>query len=131
MPPFLIMTRRCRTSPAPLPFTTRRSRQPIHNEDLDDDLRMIADNYNDHRHDNSESDNEPLPRLSSKAMVKWPSNNSFTSTLGHQVTATQFTPTSSQPLHPERGEIHILLEEEDERKPALLVSKKVPNSAFE
>jgi hypothetical protein len=40
------MTRRLRTSPPPLPSSTRRSRRSIHDEDLDDDLSTIPDNYN-------------------------------------------------------------------------------------
>jgi len=60
-------------------------------------------------------------------MGKQPSKDSFTSTLGKRVAATQLTPTSAQPLHPERQEVHIVTEEEDEREPAPLASKKVSN----
>jgi len=58
-------------------------------------------------------------------MGKLPSKDSFTSTLGKRVAATQLTATSAQPLHPEHGEVYILLEEEDERRAAPLASKKV------
>jgi hypothetical protein len=125
------MTRRHRTSPPPLPSSTRRRRGSIHNEDLDDDLRTIPDNYNHRQDDISESDDEPVRRPSRKAMGKRPSNDSFTATLGKHVTATQLTPTSAQPLHPERREVYIVSEEEDEREPAPLASKKVSNYAFE
>ena len=125
------MTRRRRTSPPPLPSSTRRSRRSIHDEDLDDDLSTIPDNYNDRRDDISESDDEPVRRPSRKAMGKRPSKDSFTSTLGKRVAATQLTPTSAQPLHPERREVYIVSEEEVEREPAPLASKKVSNSAFE
>jgi len=37
----------------------------------------------------------------------------------------------AQPLHPERREVYIVLEEEDEWVPALLASKKVTNQVFE
>jgi len=37
----------------------------------------------------------------------------------------------AQPLHPERREVYIVPEEEDECMPALLASKKVSNEAFE
>jgi hypothetical protein len=60
-------------------------------------------------------------------MGKRPSKDSFTSTLGKRVAATQLTPTSAQPLHPERQEVYIVSEEEDEREPAPLASKKVSN----
>jgi hypothetical protein len=118
------MTRRRRTSPPP-PSSTRRRRRSINDEDLDDDLSTIPDNYNDRRDDNSESDDEPLRRPSRKAMGKRPSKDSFTSTLGKRVAATQLTPTSAQPLHPERREIYLVSEEEDERELAPLASKKV------
>jgi len=121
------MTRRRSTSPPPLPSSTRRSRRSIHDEDLDDDLSAIPDNYNDHRDDISESDNEPVQRPSRKAMGKRPSKDSFRSTLGKRVAATQLTPTSAQPLHPERQEVYIVSEQEEEREPAPLASKKVSN----
>jgi len=121
------MTRRRHTSPPPLPSSTRRSRQSIHDEDLDDDLSTIPDNYNDRQDDLSESDDEPVQRPSKKAMGKWPSKDSFTSTLGKRVAATQLTPTSAQPLYPEHQEVYIVSEEEHEREPALLASKKVSN----
>jgi len=60
-------------------------------------------------------------------MGKRPSEDSFTSTLGKRVAATQLTPTSAQHLHPERWEVYIVSEEEDERQPAPLASKKVSN----
>ena len=121
------MTRRRRTSPPPLPSSTRRSRRSIHDEDLDDDLSTIPDNYNDRRDDISESDDEPVRRPSRKAMGKRPSKDSFTSTLGKRVAATQLTPTLAQPQHPERREVYIVLEGEDKREPAPLASKKVSN----
>src|SRR5882757_3356166 len=119
------MTRRRRTSPPPLPSSTRRSRRSIHDEDLNDDLRTIPYNYNDRQDDISESDDEPVRRPSRKAMGKQPSKDSFTSTLGKRVAATKFTPTSAQPLHPERCEVCIVSEEEAECVPAPLASKKV------
>ena len=124
------MTTRRRTSSPPLPSSTRRSRRSIHDEDLDDDLSTIPDNYNDRQDDISESDDEPVRRPSRKAMGKRPSKDSFTSTLGKRVAAIQLSPTSAQPLHPERREVYIVLEEEDEREPAPLASKKVSNSPF-
>jgi len=38
---------------------------------------------------------------------------------------------SAQPLHPECWEVNIASGEEDERKPALLASKKVSDYPFE
>jgi len=60
-------------------------------------------------------------------MGKRPSKDSFTSTLGKRVAATQSTPTSAQPLHSERREVYIVSEEVDEREPVPLASKKVSN----
>jgi len=91
-PPFKIMTRTRRTSPHTHSPTTRRSRLSICNEDLDDNLRTIHDDYNDHQDDNSESDDKPLRRPSTNAMGKRLSHESFTSTLGELVTATQSSP---------------------------------------
>jgi len=88
---------------------------------------MLPDNYNDRRDDISESDDKPVRRQSRKAMGKRPSKDSFMSTLGKRVAATQLTPTSVQPLHPERRVVYIFLEEEDEHEPAPLASKKVSN----
>jgi len=88
---------------------------------------MIPDNYNDRRDDISESDDEPVRRPSRKALGKRPSKDFFTSTLGKRVAATQLTPTLVLPLHPERLEVYIVSEEEDEREPAPLASKKVSN----
>ena len=119
------MTQRRRTSPPPPPSSTRRRRRSINDKDLDDDLSTIPDNYNDRQDDNSESNDEPLSQPSRKAMGKLPSKDSFTSTLGKLVAATQLTPTSVQPLHPEHREIYLVLEEEDKRELALLASKKV------
>jgi hypothetical protein len=59
------------------------------------------------------------------------SKDSFMSTLGKRVAATQLTPTSAQRLHPEHWEVYIVSEEEDECEPAPLGSKKVSNYAFE
>ena len=123
-PPVQIVTTRRRTSPPPLPSSTRRSRRSIHDEDLNDDLSTIPNNYNYRQDDNSGSDDEPLRRPSRKAMGKRPSEDSFTSTIGKGVMATQSTPTSAQPLHPERREVHIVSEEDDECKPTPLASKK-------
>ena len=64
-------------------------------------------------------------------MGKRPSQDSFKSTPGKRVAATQLTPTSALPLHPECREVYIVSEEEDEREPAPLASKKVSNQAFE
>jgi len=60
-------------------------------------------------------------------MGKRPSKDSFTSTLGKQVAATQLSPTLALPLQPERREVYIVSEEEDEREPAPLASKTVSN----
>jgi hypothetical protein len=40
--------------------------------------------------------------------------DSFTSILGKQVPATQFTPTSAQPQYPERQEVYIVLQEDNQ-----------------
>jgi len=64
-------------------------------------------------------------------MGKQPSNDSFTSTVGKLVAATQLTSSLEQPLHPERREVHIVSEQEDEREPAPLASKNASKSAFE
>ena len=121
------MTRRHRTSGPPLPSSTSRSRQSIHDEDLDDDLSTLPDKYNHCQDDISESDDQSVLRPSRKAMGKRPSKNSFTSTLGIRVVPTQLTPTSAQPLHSGCREVYIVSEEEDEREPAPLASKKVSN----
>jgi len=126
------MTRCHCTSPLPpLPSSTRRRRRSIHDEDLDDDLSTIPDNYYDHRDVNSESDDEPLRRPSRKAMGKWASQDSFTSTLGKHGVATYLTPTSVRPLHSESWEVYIVSEEEDEREPAPLASQKISDYAVE
>jgi len=57
-------------------------------------------------------------------MHKQPSKDSFMSTLGKHVSATQLTAISVQPLHAECWEIYTMLEEDDEREPSLLASKK-------
>jgi hypothetical protein len=123
------MTRRNLATPPPLPSSTGRSRRSIHDEDLKDDLKddldNIPHNWNDRGDDISESDDGPVRRPSRKAMGKPPSTDSFTSILGKCVPTTQLAPTSVQPLHPERREVYIVSEEEDEREPTLLVSTKV------
>jgi len=86
---------------------------------------MISDNYNDHQDDNSDSNDKPFWQPSPNAMGKQPSRDSFTSTLGKQVAASQLTPTSAQPLHPEYWEVYIVSEEENQCKPAPLASKQV------
>ena len=58
-------------------------------------------------------------------MGKQPSKDLFTSTIGKRVAAAQLTSRSAQPLHPERWEVYIVSEEEDQRQPAPLASKKV------
>jgi len=60
-------------------------------------------------------------------MRKRTSKDSFKSTLGKRVAATQITSTSAQPRHPERQEAYIVSEEEDARELAPLPSKKVSN----
>jgi len=125
------MTRRCRTSPPPLPSSARRSRRSIHDEDLDDNLGTILDNYNDSRDHNSKSDNKPLRQPSWKVMGKQPPNYSFKSTLGGRVVATQLPISSALPLHRERQEVNIVSEEEDERVPAPLASKMVSDYMFQ
>ena len=119
------MTTRRRISPPLLPFSTRKSRRSIHDEHLDDDLSSIPDNYNDRRNDNAESHDEPLWRPSRNAMGKRPSKDSITSTLRKRVAAIQLTSTTAEPQHPESQEVYIVSEEEDEREPAPLASKKV------
>jgi len=121
------MKRRRRTSPPPLPSGTRGSRRSIPDEDLDDDLNMIPDNHNDHRDDISESDDEHVWRPFRNAMCKRPSTDSITSTLGERVAATQLTHPLGQPLNPERREVTIVSEEEDEPEPVLLACNKVSN----
>jgi len=129
---FSIMTRWCRTSPpSRVPDSTRGSRWFMHNEDLDDDLSMIPDNFNDHWDHNSEFDNEPQCRTACKAIGKRPSTDSFMSTLGKWVVATQWTSMSVQPLKSERGEVYIFPEEEDESELVPLASMKVSNEAFQ
>jgi len=103
----------------------------IHNEDLDDDFIRISDNYNDRQDDNAESDDEPLQRPARKAMGKPPSKDSFMSTLGKRVAATQSTPAWEQPLHPESQEVFIVSEEVDDPERALLASKMVSDYAFQ
>jgi hypothetical protein len=121
------MTRRRRTSPRSRPSSTRSCRRSGPDEDLDDYLSTIPDNYDDCQDDISGSDNEPVRRPSKKAIGKHQSKDLFTSTLGKQVAATQLTPTSAQPLHPECREVCIVSEEVDEREPAPLASKNVYN----
>ena len=75
---------------------------------------MIPDINNDLRDVNSESNDHSLWRPSRKELGKRPSEDSFTSTLGKWVAATQLTLTSAQPLQPERQVIYIVSEEEDE-----------------
>jgi hypothetical protein len=60
-------------------------------------------------------------------MGKRPAQDSFTSTCGVQVATTQLTPTSAQLLHPERREVDIVSEEDDECEPAPLASQWVSN----
>jgi len=132
LPHVQIMTLRCHTSPPPpsLPSNTSRSRRSIHHENLHYDLRMTPDNYNDRWDGNSESDNRPLWRPSWEEFKNRPSDGSFTSTLGKWVVVTQLSPPLLQPLHPENQKVYIVLEEEDEREPALQASEKVSHSVF-
>jgi len=58
-------------------------------------------------------------------MGKWPSKDSFTSTLGKRVAATYLAATSAQPLHPEHREVSSILGEEDEPERVPLASRKV------
>ena len=115
------------TSTPPVPSSTWRSRRYIPDQHFDGELSTIRDNYNDRGDDNSESDDQPVRWVSKKAMGMHPSRDSFMSTLGKQVAVTQLTPTLVQPLHPQCWEFNIVLEEEDEREPAQLASKKVSN----
>jgi hypothetical protein len=64
-------------------------------------------------------------------MGKRPSKDSFTVTLGQQVAVTRFTNSSAKPRYPERQEVNIVSNEEDERAPVLLASKMVSDYAFE
>ncbi|KAF8544585.1 hypothetical protein BDD12DRAFT_872548 [Trichophaea hybrida] len=61
-------------------------------------------------------------------MGKRPSKDSFMSTLEKQVAVTQLPPTLVQTLHPERQEIYLVSEEEDERDLAPLASRERNNS---
>jgi len=125
------MTQTWRTSPPlPVPSNTSVCKLSMRNENLDDELSTIQDNDNDRRDAMPESEDKPRGRLSRRAMGKRPSKDSFTSTLGKCVVATKFSCTSAQPLHPECWEICMVWDEEDEREPAPLVSKKIFNSAF-
>jgi len=117
--------------PPPLPSNTKRSRQSFYDEDLDDNLRMIPDNYNDGRDEYSKSHDQPLRWPYTNAMIKRPSKDSFSSTPGKHVLATQLTPTSALPLHPECREVYIIPEEENECNHAPLVSKLVSDQASE
>jgi len=123
-----------RTSPPPPPppplSSTRRRRRFIYNKNLNDNLSWKPNNYNDHRDDYSESDHEPLWPPSGKAMGKQLSKYSFTSIVGKQVTATELTPTLVRLLCPECCEVYLVSEEEDEREPAPLPSKKVLDQAL-
>jgi hypothetical protein len=93
--------------------------------DYDHNPSTIPDNDNDRGGNYSESDDEPLRQPSRKAMGKRPSKYSFISPLAKQATATQSSPTLSQPLHPEHREVIIVSEEEDECEPVPLAHKKV------
>jgi len=111
------MIRKRRSSPPPpVPSSTRRSRHSIHDEDLDDDLHMTPNIYNDCQDQNSESDDKPLRQPSRNVIGTPPLNDSFMSTFGKQVRATQETCTSTIPLHPERREVNIVSEEEDHQQ---------------
>ena len=92
---------------------------------------MIPDNSHDQRDDNSESDDKPLRQPSRNAKGKRLSNDSFMSTLGKRVAATQIPPTSARHLHSVRREVYIVSEGEDESEPAPLASKKLSDHAFE
>jgi len=93
--------------------------------DLNDHVSTIQDNYNNHLDDNTESDNEPLQRPSLKAMGKWPSKDSFTSTLRKHGCAPKLLLTSKQALNAKHQEGHIVSDTEHESDPAQLGSKKV------
>jgi len=64
-------------------------------------------------------------------MGKWPSKDSFMSTLGKSVTATQLTSTSAQRVHPKHREVNIVWVEEDEPEPAPQVCKQGSDEAFD
>jgi hypothetical protein len=64
-------------------------------------------------------------------MGMWPSKDSFRLTHRKRVTATQLTPTSAQPQDPEHLKVSTVSEEEDEREPVPLASKKVSNYGFD
>jgi len=126
------MTRRRWTAPPPpLPSSARRSRRSIHNQDLDEDLWTIPNNFDDRQDDNSESDDKPLRRPFWKGLGKRPWDDSFTSTLGKWVAATRLMPMSAQLQHPERRGVYIVLQQQDERDAVLQASKKVSEWAFE
>jgi hypothetical protein len=60
-------------------------------------------------------------------MVKSPSNDSFTSSLGTGVMATQLAPAIAQRQHRENWKVYNDSEEEDEREPDPLIFKNVFN----
>jgi hypothetical protein len=59
------------------------------------------------------------------------SHDSFMSTLGKPVAATQITHTLARPLRPELWEVYISSEANDERDPVPLPSMKVSDQPFE
>ena len=63
-------------------------------------------------------------------MGKWPSSDSFTSTLAKQVVATQSTPMSEQPLHDQHRQVYMFPKEEDESAPGPPAAKKVFDKTF-
>ena len=125
------MTSRGRTSlPTIQTSSTRRSRRSIHDNDHNDDIRTIPDNFHDCREDYSESDDEPLRRPFRNAVDMHSSNDPFTSPRVKQVVATQVTHTLALSLHRGCQEVSIVPWEEDECEPTMLASKKVSDSAF-
>jgi len=64
-------------------------------------------------------------------MGKWESEDSFISTFGRPVASPHLTPVSVQPIIHQCWEIYIVLEEQDEFRLLLLVSKIISNEVFE
>ena len=118
---FKIMTQWHHTSPPPAVFSnTRRSRQSMHDKNLNNDLSITPNIFNYCQYDFLEFNDKPIQFPSRKAMGKQHSKDWFTSILGNWVMATQITPTLVQHLHSECREWSIALVDENQCETALL-----------